>query len=192
MFDLNNDGWLEIISGPMFAGKSTELIRRLLILGHTPIPFILFKPVIDNRYARGEVVTHNKQSMPAVEVKSSEEIVDYITLHPQLRVIGIDEAQFFDVGLVKVVKELVFQQGKRVIIATLLLDYQDQPFGSVPQLLPYADEHTVLHAVCSFCSKNWANHTVRVEGGARQIEVGGAEKYKVACNECWRKMQTTS
>ncbi len=189
MFDSNGNGWLEIISGPMFAGKSTELIRRLRILEHTNISFVLFKPIIDNRYAAAKVVTHNRQSMSAEIVKSTRDILYYLQRHPHIKVIGIDEAQFFDRELVEVVQQLVFQQGKRVIIATLLLDYQDNPFGYVPQLLPYANEHTILHAVCSFCNEDWATHTVRFEGSGKQIEVGGADKYKVACNRCWRRLK---
>ncbi len=189
MFDGDGNGWLEIISGPMFAGKTTELIRRLRTLSHTNIDFVLFKPQIDSRYSAGNVVTHDNSSMSAMVVKTALEILDYIKKHPTVKVIGIDEGQFFGIELIAVVKELVFQQGKRVIVSTLLLDYQDQPFGFVPQLLPYANEHTILHPVCSFCSEKWAAHTVRVEGSDAQIEIGGVDKYKVACNNCWKKMK---
>ncbi len=189
MFDGDGAGWLEIISGPMFAGKSTELIRRLRTLSHTKIDFVLFKPQIDTRYSISEVVTHDNSSMSARVVKTALEILDYVKDNPAVKVIGIDEGQFFGIELIAVVKELVFQQGKRVIISTLLLDYQDQPFGFVPQLLPYANEHTILHAVCSFCSERWAAHTVRVGGSDAQIEIGGVDKYKVACNDCWKKIK---
>ena len=189
MFDGGGNGWLEIISGPMFAGKSTELIRRLRTLEHTKINFVLFKPKIDSRYADNDVVTHDNSSMSAKVVNTALDILDFVRNNPTIKVIGIDEGQFFGIELVSVIKELVFQQGKRVIISALLLDYQDNPFGYVPHLLPYANEHIILHAVCSFCNEKLATHTVRISGSGAQIEVGGVDKYKVACNDCWREMK---
>ena len=187
MFSNNGNGWLEIISGGMFSGKSTELIRRLRILQQASKRFVLFKPRLDNRYSQGEVATHDGQRMQAVVVDCANDILEYLNNHPEIEVIGIDEGQFFDEKLVKVVIELVQKRGKRVIIATLLEDYAGNPFGPVNQVLYTADQHDVLYAVCSFCKKRWASHSPRISSEQRQIKVGASE-YRAACHRCFQKI----
>ncbi len=187
MFSNDGNGWLVIISGGMFSGKSTELIRRLRVFQHAGKKFVLFKPRLDDRYSQQEVVTHDGQRMDAVVVGCAGDILEYLNKYPEIEVIGIDEGQFFDAKLVEVVIELVRRRGKIVIIATLLEDYAGNPFGPVIGVLYTADEHIVLHAVCSFCNKRWASHSPRISSEQKQIKVGASE-YRAACHRCFQKI----
>src|ERR1044072_4801633 len=140
-------GWIEVICGSMFSGKTEELIRRMKRASIANLKTEIFKPVIDNRYDVVNVVSHDENAIPSQPVQHSQNI---LLLAQDVDVIGIDEAQFFDEGLVSVCKKLALQ-GMRIIVAGLDMDYLGKPFGPVPQLLAIADYITKLHAICVHC-----------------------------------------
>lgn len=145
MSELGNQGYIEVVCGPMFAGKTEELIRRIKRLEYAKKNYLVFKPKVDNRYGDTKIVSHNSNSKNAVNVSSSLEILDHIT--KDLDVIIIDEAQFFDNDIVKVADYLA-DQNYRVIIGGLDRDFKGDPFGPMPQLLAIAEQVTKLTAIC--------------------------------------------
>lgn len=140
-----NQGYIEVVCGPMFAGKTEELIRRIKRLEYAKQKYLVFKPEIDNRYAEKEIVSHNNNSKNAISVKDSKEIMDYIT--SDLDAVIVDEAQFFDMGIVKVVDKIA-DLGIRVIVGGLDRDFKGDPFGPMPELLAIAEVVTKLTAIC--------------------------------------------
>jgi thymidine kinase len=173
-------GWIEVICGSMFSGKTEELIRRLRRAAIARQKVEIFKPKIDNRYSSTEIVSHDFQKIKSRTIKKPEEI---IKLALEAQVVGIDEAQFFDNSLVKVCQTLA-NMGKRVIVAGLDQDYRAQPFEPIPQLLAIAEYITKTHAICVICG-NPANHTYRKTTDKDTVIVGAADIYEARCRNCF-------
>ena len=177
------EGRLEVICGPMFSGKTEELMRRIRRAHIAKLPVALFKPATDTRYDTVEVVSHDKNSMNSTVVKSSKalwkHIQDASRREPGRRegysIVAVDEAQFFDENLPQVCNALA-NQGYRVIVAGLDLDYEGQPFGPMPRLLALAEEVTKLHAVCVETGRA-AHFSHRIAGGTDQVELGSQDRY---------------
>ena len=180
--DGHRGGWIEIIAGGMFSGKSEELIRRLrrAVIARQRVQ--VFKPVIDDRFATDEVVSRDDRRLKAVAVGTSAELLARVEIGVQ--VVGIDEVQFFDSGIVEVVMQLA-DAGIRVIAAGLDQDFQRRPFGPMPALLAVAEEVSKMHAVCVRC-RSAAHYSQRVSGGEAQVEVGDAS-YEARCRACFEE-----
>lgn len=161
MFHNFDGGHIEVVCGPMFAGKTEELIRRIKRLEYARLKYIVFKPEIDDRYGDDVIASHNKNSKSAINVKNSKEILSYIT--DDIDVIVIDEAQFFDEDIVEVADYLA-DQGKRIIIGGLDRDFRGEPFGPMPRLLAIAEVVTKLTAICPVSGKP-ATRTQRIING---------------------------
>ena len=174
-------GWIEVICGSMFSGKTEELIRRLrrAIIAHQKVA--IFKPVVDNRYQDGHVVSHDENSIPSLSVDHSEAI-----LHNSLdvHVIGIDEAQFFDMDLPDVCQKLALR-GVRVIVSGLDMDFRGEPFGPMPALLAMSEYVTKLHAICAHCG-NLATHSYRLVDDEETVVIGEKDKYEPRCRICYQ------
>ncbi|EEL48365.1 MULTISPECIES: thymidine kinase [Bacillus cereus group] len=186
MYLINQNGWIEVICGSMFSGKSEELIRRIRRTQFAKQNAIVFKPCIDNRYSEEDVVSHNGLKVKAVPVSASKDIFDYIT--EEMDVIAIDEVQFFDGDIVEVV-QILANRGYRVIVAGLDQDFRGLPFGQVPQLMAIAEHVTKLQAVCSVCGSP-ASRTQRLINDEPAsfddpiILVGASESYEPRCRHC--------
>lgn len=176
-------GWIEVICGSMFSGKTEELIRRLKRVEFAQQKLVLFKPAIDDRYHEENVVSHVGSSLTAIPIRDSQEI---LKLWKKERIVAIDEAQFFDMGLVEVCNELA-KQGVRVIIAGLDMDYLGNPFGPMPQLLCSAEYVTKVHAICVSCG-NLAHYSHRTNKAEGQVLVGAVETYQPLCRSCYNKI----
>lgn len=174
-------GWIEVIAGSMFSGKSEELIRRLRRAKIARQKVQVFKPEIDVRYARDQIVSHSEMRHESHAVGSSAEILARI--EPQTDVVGIDEGQFFDQDLVNVANELA-RRGVRVIIAGLDQDYTGRPFEPMPQLLAIAEYITKTHAICVRCGQP-ANYSQRIMDAEARVAVGAAEMYEARCRRCF-------
>lgn len=176
-------GWIEVVVGGMFSGKTEELIRRLRRAEFARQKIQVFKPTIDDRYHQSDVTSHNKNSFAAEPVADSNEIWDL--LHDDTQVVGIDEGQFFDSGLVQVVQTLA-QRGVRVIIAGLDTDWQAKPFEPMPTLMAIAENVTKQHAVCVVCG-GAASRTQRTgvsgESSTDRVLVGSTDSYEARCRE---------
>lgn len=170
-------GWIKVYAGPMFSRKTEELLVELHRYQIAKMTVKLFKNKLDNRYGDG-VVSHDGRSMPAIAVSGSQEIMG---ASAGADVIGVDEAQFFDEGLLNVVEKLADEE-KRVILAGLDKDYMGRPFGPMPQLLAVADEVVKLSAVCSVCGAP-ATFTVRLSNSSDEILIGGFGIYEPRCRE---------
>ncbi len=179
-------GWIEVICGPMFAGKTEELIRRVKRMDFAKKKYLIFKPEIDNRYSLNEVVSHSKRSVSAISIANSSEIVSFIT--PEIEAIIIDEVQFFDEEIVSLCQDLA-NRGLRVICAGLDCDFRGNPFTNVANLLAIAEKITKLTAICVLCGDE-ATKTQRIINGlpARYsdptILVGEKESYEPRCRKC--------
>jgi thymidine kinase len=173
-------GWIEVICGSMFSGKTEELIRRLRRAAIARQKVEIFKPKIDNRYSDKEIVSHDAQKIKSKTIQKPDEILKYAL---EAQVVGIDEAQFFDESLVRVCQTLA-NMGKRVIIAGLDQDYRGRPFEPIPQLLAVAEYITKTHAICVVCG-NPANHTYRKTTDRETVVVGAADKYEARCRNCF-------
>ena len=188
MYRHSGHGYIEAVVGPMYSGKSEELIRRLKRAKIAKQEVIVFKPCIDNRYSKEDVVSHSGISIRAIAINHTEEIHKYIT--DETQVVGIDEVQFFDEGIVAVALELA-DKGIRVIAAGLDLDFKAEPFGPVPELLARAEFVDKLQAVCVKCGAP-ATRTQRLinKEPARYddpiILVGATESYEARCRKCHR------
>jgi thymidine kinase len=174
-------GHVEAIAGGMFSGKSEELVRRLRRAAIARQTVQVFKPASDSRHAPERLVTRDNRELEAVTVTSSCELRR--KLLPGVQVVGIDEAQFFDSGLVQLVGELA-DAGVRVIVAGLDLDYQRRPFGPMPQILALAEYVDKMHAVCVRCGAP-AQYSQRIAGGTEQLLVGDGESYEARCRRCF-------
>jgi thymidine kinase len=176
------NGWIEVVCGSMFSGKTEELIRRLRRAQFANQKLLLFKPLVDNRYHEENVVSHQGTSLKATPVKDAAEILKIWTNE---RVVAIDEAQFFDDGVVEVANTLA-KKGVRVILAGLDMDYLGVPFGPMPKLLCIAEYVTKVHAICVSCG-NLAQFSHRTANEKGQVLVGATEKYMPLCRSCYNK-----
>lgn len=177
------NGWIEVICGSMFSGKTEELIRRMKRAQFANQKLVLFKPIIDDRYHSENVVSHQGSSLKAIPVNDSKEILD---LWKNEKVVAIDEAQFFDAGIIDVCNELA-KKGTRVILAGLDMDYKGVPFGPMPNLLSIAEYVTKVHAICVTCG-NLAQYSHRTGSETGQVLVGAIEKYQPLCRACYNKI----
>ncbi len=175
-------GWIEVVCGSMFSGKTEELIRRLKRAKIANLKVEIFKPQIDTRYHETEVVSHDSNSIMSTPVSSSQNI---LLLSNDVEVVGIDEAQFFDVGLPDVCEQLA-NRGIRVIIAGLDMDFLGRPFGPMPALLAKAEYITKVHAICVRCGA-LANHSYRLVESDTKVLLGEKESYEPRCRECFNK-----
>lgn len=172
-------GWIEVITGCMFSGKTEELIRRLRRAQIAKQQVKIFKPDIDVRYSNNLIVSHNEQSLPSIQIKDINEV---LTHTGNAQVIGIDEAQFFSEEIVNVCNELA-DKGKRVIVAGLDQDYRGIPFEPIPQLLAVAEYITKSLAICVECG-NPADRTQRKTTSSERVVVGASDIYEARCRKC--------
>ena len=172
-------GWIEVICGSMFSGKTEELIRRLKRVKIANLKVEIFKPAIDVRYAVVEIVSHDTNAINSTPVDSSQSV---LLLAQDVDVVGIDEAQFFDAEIANVCEQLAMK-GIRVIVAGLDMDYLGNPFGQMPQLLAKADYITKLHAICQVCG-NIANVSYRKVNEGGQVLLGEKDVYEPRCRIC--------
>ncbi len=173
-------GWIEVIVGSMYSGKTEELIRRLRRAQIARQRVEIFKPVIDDRYAKDSIVSHSDLRIPSRAVRNAGEILRHAH---EAQVIGIDEGQFLGVQLTEVCQKLA-RSGKRVIVAGLDQDYMGKPFEPMPQLLAIAEYITKTLAICMVCGAP-ANRTYRKVARAGRVVVGGAEIYEARCRRCY-------
>lgn len=181
-FKGQRSGWIEVICGSMFSGKTEELIRRLKRAKIANQEVCIFKPATDIRYSVERVVSHDENYLLSTSVKNSEAILE--SVGDQVQVVGIDEAQFFDLGLTDVCQSLAFK-GVRVIVAGLDMDYLGQPFGPMPFLLAVAEYITKVHAICAHCG-NLATHSYRISMEREQVLVGARDMYEPRCRVCYQ------
>lgn len=177
----NGTGWIEVIAGSMFSGKSEELIRRLTRARIARQKVQVFKPGIDMRYSDEEIASHSGQKHISIPVADTAGMMAQIDNDAQ--VIGIDEAQFFDMAIINAVNSLA-ERGKRVIIAGLDQDYTGKPFEPMPQLLSIAEFITKTHAICVKCGAT-ANYSQRTVASEARVEVGASDKYEARCRKCF-------
>lgn len=186
MYAIRDSGWLEVITGSMFSGKSEELIRRVRRAQIARQKVQVFKPKLDHRYGVERVASHNGTSLEAVPVARAAEILERV--EPDTEVVAIDEVQFFDAAIVSVCQRLA-DRGKRVIAAGLDMDFRGEPFGSIPTLMAVAEYVTKLQAICVRCG-NPASRTQRLVNGKPAqysdpvILVGATEHYEARCRRC--------
>ncbi len=180
---LKNKGSIEVITGPMFSGKTEELIRRVSRAEIAKIPYILFKPIFDNRYSDTEIVSHDNKRIEASPVLNAKEIMD---LSIGVEIVGIDEAQFFNKSLIDVCVNLA-NSGVRVVVAGLDMDYKSRPFQPIPDLLGVADKVTKLKAICIECKDDAAfTHRINRNDGNKLI-LGEKNTYEPLCRMCHLK-----
>jgi thymidine kinase len=176
-----NQGWIEVITGSMFSGKSEELIRRLRRAQIARQRVQVFKPEFDGRYADDHIVSHSDIRLPSRTVASSRELLEAVAADTE--VVGIDEGQFFDLELPMVCNTLA-DEGKRVIVAGLDQDYLGKPFEPMPQLLAIAEYITKTLAICMVCG-NPANHTQRLVANSERVLLGAQGTYEARCRQCF-------
>lgn len=173
-------GWIEVVCGSMFSGKTEELIRRLNRAKIAKQKVEIFKPAFDTRYHQEDIVSHNSMSIRSTPVYTSKEIL----LHAgECDVVGIDEIQFFDDEIVEVVNKLA-NSGKRVIVAGLDMDFKGVPFGAMPALMAIAEYITKVHAVCMICG-DVANYSYRKTPAQQQVMLGETDSYEARCRTCF-------
>jgi thymidine kinase len=174
-------GWIEVITGSMFSGKSEELIRRLRRAQIARQKVQIFKPRVDSRYAEDHIISHSEMRIPSENVAASRDLLERVL--PDTEVVGIDEGQFFDAELPAVCSTLA-DQGRRVIVAGLDQDYLGKPFEPMPQLLAIAEYITKTLAICMVCGAP-ANHTQRLVASSERVVVGGHGTYEARCRKCF-------
>ena len=172
-------GWIEVIAGCMFSGKTEELIRRLRRAQIAKQNVKIFKPKIDTRYSDSDIVSHSEQSLPSILISDINEVLEH---SDSAQVIGIDEAQFFSNDIVDICNKLACE-GKRVIVAGLDMDYKGIPFEPMPQLLAIAEYITKTLAICMNCG-NPADKTQRKTTSSERVVVGAADVYEARCRKC--------
>lgn len=175
-------GWIEVIAGCMFSGKTEELIRRLKRARIARQRVEIFKPAVDTRYDEEHIVSHDENLIRSTPVSHSSNI---LLLGTGCHVIGIDEVQFFDQGVVDIAQQLA-ASGTRVIVAGLDMDYSGKPFGPMPALLAVAEYVTKVHAICVQCG-NIATHSYRLSGSTEQVLLGEKDQYEPRCRSCFVK-----
>jgi thymidine kinase len=179
-FSIERRGWIEVISGSMFSGKTEELIRRLKRAKIANLKVAIFKPAVDVRFDKDTVVSHDSNAIHSTPVENSQAILPLAT---DADIVGIDEGQFFDDGITAVCQALALQ-GIRVIVAGLDMDYKGNPFGPMPKLLAIADFITKLHAICVRCG-NLASMSYRKSANEDQILLGQQDIYEPRCRKCY-------
>ncbi len=185
-YNEKNRGWIEVIAGPMFAGKSEEILRRIRRLEYAKKKYLVFKPAIDNRYSKTEVVSHIKNKTKAIAIKDSSEILKHIKYNTD--VIIVDEAQFLDNGVVDICEKLA-TEGRRVIVGGLDMDFRGEPFPIMAELLARAEDVTKLTAICVKCGAP-ATRSQRIINGKPAkyndpvVVVGAFETYEPRCRHC--------
>jgi thymidine kinase len=178
----DRQGWIEVICGSMFSGKTEELIRRLKRARFANLSVEIFKPAIDTRYDENDIVSHDENTIQSTPVTSSENI---LLLAHEVDVVGVDEAQFFDENIINVCNTLA-AKGIRVIVAGLDTDFRGVPFGPMPQLMAIAEYVTKVHAICMRCG-NLANHSHRIVEGEKVVMLGEKEAYEPLCRTCFNE-----
>lgn len=181
-FKGQRNGWIEVVCGSMFSGKTEELIRRLRRAKFANQRVEVFKPKIDTRYDETKVVSHDATAILARPVENSVKILE-LTEGSNINVIGIDEAQFFDLALTEVCEKLALR-GIRVIVAGLDMDYRGVPFGPMPNLLAVAEYITKVHAICLHCG-NLATHSYRKVANNERVMLGEKDTYEPRCRTCY-------
>lgn len=185
-YNKDKAGTIEVICGPMFAGKTEELIRRVKRMQFAKKDFVVFKPKIDNRYSVDEVVSHSHIKFKAINISKPQEILKHIK--PNLQAVVIDEVQFFDESILQIIDDLA-NSGMRIICAGLDCDFRGKPFGIIPSILAMAEHITKLTAICSCCGDE-ATRTQRIINGKPAYEddpiilVGATESYEPRCRKC--------
>lgn len=186
MYGPKDHGWIEVVVGPMYSGKSEELIRRIKRAKIAKQKVQVFKPEIDNRYSKNNVVSHNGDKMGAVPVKSSSELLERV--QDDTEVIGVDEVQFFDDGIVEVLTKLA-DNNRRVICAGLDMDFRGEPFGPISRIMSIAEFADKIQAICIVCG-NPATRTQRLINGKPAnysdpiVLIGATESYEARCRKC--------
>jgi len=182
----NKKGWIEVICGSMFSGKTEELLRRIKRAQFAKQKIELFKPAIDTRYAETEMVSHDASAMPSTPVHNASEILLYVSMDT-VEVVGIDEIQFFDEGIVGVCDQLA-NAGIRVIVAGLDMDYLGTPFGPMPKLMAIAEYVSKVHAICVQCG-DLAHYSHRIVAGDKQVLLGETDAYQPLCRSCYNQLR---
>jgi thymidine kinase len=182
IYNTGKTGSIEVICGSMFSGKTEELIRRMRRAQFARQKVEIFKPAIDNRYSDENVVSHDQNSIPSTPVESSGNV---LLLSGDIDVVGIDEAQFFDDGLADICNQLA-NQGVRVIVAGLDMDFKGNPFGPMPALCAIADDVTKVHAICVECGK-LAGYSHRLVKNDKLVLLGEKDEYQPLCRECYNR-----
>lgn len=180
-------GWVEVVCGSMFSGKTEELIRRLRRAQFAKQRVVIFKPKIDTRYAESDVVSHNSTAIPCEPVDSAQSILLYVD-SGTTDVVGIDEAQFFDSSLIEVCRKLA-DDGIRVIVAGLDMDFLGNPFGPIPTLMAQAEYVTKVQAICVQCG-NPALYSFRTAEGDKLVLLGEKEAYIPLCRHCYNELMS--
>ncbi len=178
-------GWIEVIAGSMFSGKTEELIRRLKRAKIANQKVEIFKPEIDSRYSEKEVISHDDNAIMSTPVSTSRNI---LLLATDVEVVGIDEAQFFDISLADVCNDLA-NRGIRVIVAGLDMDFRGKPFGPIPALLATAEYVTKVHAICMQCG-NLAQYSFRKDTSDKIVLIGEKNVYEPLCRNCYYNIQS--
>ena len=182
--ETHRKGWIEVICGSMFSGKTEELIRRLKRAKYAKQRIEIFKPHVDIRYSADDVVSHDENAIPSTAVQSSSQI---LLLCSEVDVVGIDEAQFFDMEIVSVCNTLA-NRGIRVIVAGLDMDFKCNPFGPMPALIATAEYVQKVHAICLKCG-NLAYVSHRLVKNDKQFLLGETDSYEPLCRDCYNKSQ---
>ena len=187
MIENRKFGWIECICGSMFSGKSEELLRRIKRGVIAKQKVLLFKPSIDNRYEENMVSTHNGNSYESVNIDKAEQIYDYI-IDKKYDIIGLDEVQFFDEKIVEVINKLA-DDGIRVIVAGLDMDFKAEPFHPMPEIMAVSEMVTKLHAVCNKCGKEASRSQRLIDGEPARYDdpivvIGASESYEARCRHC--------
>lgn len=180
--NIKKAGEIEVICGSMFSGKTEELIRRIRRAKFANLKIEIFKPTIDTRYSEDDVVSHDFHKIPCHAVKDPQEM---LKVSDDVQVVGIDEAQFYDMTLVEVAQKLA-DRGIRVIIAGLDTDFLGKPFGPMPYLMAIAEEVRKVHAICVRCG-NLANHSHRLSNSEELVVLGEKDAYEPLCRACYNK-----
>lgn len=185
MYQELQKGWVEVITGPMFAGKSQELIRRIITLTYAHKKIVAFKPSIDNRYDKSKIAAHSGQLYEAHAITKANEILKYIK--PDTEVVAIDEIQFFDESIIDIIESLA-NKGIRVICAGLDLDFRGEPFGPMPKILALAEFVTKLEAACTICGCGATRSQRLIDGKPANFDdpivvVGAKETYEARCRK---------
>ncbi|HPG74356.1 MAG TPA: thymidine kinase [Bacteroidales bacterium] len=186
-YEQNAKGWIEVIAGSMFSGKTEELLRRLRRAKYAKQRIEIFKPGVDTRYSEIEVVSHDDNAFPSTPVSVSSNI---LLLAGEIDVVGIDEAQFFDNALPEVCNELA-NRGIRVIVAGLDMDFMGRPFGPMPALMAIAEYVTKVHAICLKCG-DLAQNSYRMSESENLVLLGETDAYMPLCRKCYNEAQKKS